>query len=44
MTGPLTWPSLLNGRVVGQQEISGRDYRILREVSTFSWLGLRYQG
>ena len=33
-----------DGRVVGQQEISGRDYRILREVSTFSWLGLRYQG
>ena len=33
-----------DGRVVGQQEISGRDYPILREVSTFSWLGLRYQG
>jgi RimJ/RimL family protein N-acetyltransferase len=33
-----------DGRVAGQQEISGRDYRILREVSTFSWLGLRYQG
>jgi hypothetical protein len=33
-----------DGRVVGQQEISGREYRILREVSTFSWLGLRYQG
>ena len=29
---------------MGQQEIAGRDYRILREVSTFSWLGLRYQG
>jgi len=33
-----------NARGVGQQRISGRDYRILREVSTFSWLGLRYQG
>ena len=29
---------------MGQQEISGRDYPILREVSTFSWLSLRHQG
>jgi len=33
-----------DGQVVGNQEISARDYRILRQVSSFSWLGLRYQG
>jgi RimJ/RimL family protein N-acetyltransferase len=33
-----------DGRVVGEQEISGRDYSILREVSTFSWLGVRHHG
>ena len=32
------------GQVVGQQEISARDYRVLREVSTFSWLGVRHHG
>ena len=30
--------------VVGLQELAARDYRILRQVSTFSWLGVRYQG
>jgi len=33
-----------DGQVVGQQEISARDYRVLREVSTFSWLGVRHHG
>jgi RimJ/RimL family protein N-acetyltransferase len=28
-----------DGQVVGEQEISARDYPVLREVSTFSWLG-----
>ena len=29
---------------MGQQEISAHDYPVLREVSTFSWLGTRYHG
>jgi RimJ/RimL family protein N-acetyltransferase len=29
---------------VGQQEISARDFPVLREVSTFSWLGVRHHG
>jgi RimJ/RimL family protein N-acetyltransferase len=33
-----------DGRVVGQQDIRARDYRVLREVSTFSWLGVRHHG
>ncbi len=33
-----------DGQVVGQQEISARDYPVLREVSTFSWLGIRHHG
>jgi RimJ/RimL family protein N-acetyltransferase len=33
-----------DGHVVGQQEISARDYQVLREVSTFSWLGVRHHG
>jgi RimJ/RimL family protein N-acetyltransferase len=33
-----------DGQIVGQQEISGRDYPVLREVSTFSWLGVRHHG
>ena len=33
-----------DGQVVGQQEISARHYRVLREVSTFSWLGVRHHG
>jgi RimJ/RimL family protein N-acetyltransferase len=33
-----------DGRVVGAQEISGRDFAVVREVSTFSWLGVRHHG
>ena len=29
---------------MGQQDISARDYRVVREVSTFSWLGVRHHG
>jgi RimJ/RimL family protein N-acetyltransferase len=31
------------GEVVGSQEMSGRDFAVLREVSTGSWVGQRYQ-
>ena len=34
----------LGGVVVGAQGIGARDFAIVREVSTGSWLGLRYQG
>jgi RimJ/RimL family protein N-acetyltransferase len=33
-----------DGTIVGCQAISGKDFAILREVSTGSWLGQRYQG
>jgi RimJ/RimL family protein N-acetyltransferase len=33
-----------DGQIVGQQEISARDFPVLREVSTFSWLGVRHHG
>jgi RimJ/RimL family protein N-acetyltransferase len=33
-----------DGVVVGTQGIGGRDFAVLREVSTGSWLGLQYQG
>ena len=33
-----------DGEVVGTQGIGGRDFAVLREVSTGSWLGRRYQG
>jgi RimJ/RimL family protein N-acetyltransferase len=33
-----------DGQVVGQQEISARDFAVVREVSTFSWLGVRHHG
>jgi len=33
-----------DGRVVGEQEISARDFSVVREVSTFSWLGVRHHG
>jgi RimJ/RimL family protein N-acetyltransferase len=33
-----------HGQLVGQQDISAQDYKVLREVSTFSWLGVRYHG
>jgi RimJ/RimL family protein N-acetyltransferase len=32
------------GVVVGVQGVSGRDFAVLREVRTGSWLGRRYQG
>jgi hypothetical protein len=35
---------LSGGVVVGSQGIGGRDFAVLREVHTGSWLGLRYQG
>ena len=34
----------LDGVIVGTQGVSGRDFAVLREVSTGSWLGQRYQG
>jgi RimJ/RimL family protein N-acetyltransferase len=34
----------LGGEVTGTQNISGRDFAIVGEVSTGSWLGRRYQG
>jgi RimJ/RimL family protein N-acetyltransferase len=33
-----------DGAVVGTQGIGGRDFALLREVSTGSWLGRHYQG
>jgi RimJ/RimL family protein N-acetyltransferase len=35
---------LLDGVVVGTQEIAARYFPALREVATGSWLGLKYQG
>lgn len=32
-----------NGRVVGLQTIAARDFAVLREVTTASWLGARHQ-
>jgi RimJ/RimL family protein N-acetyltransferase len=34
----------LDGTIVGTQGLIGTDFAILREVSTGSWLGRRYQG
>ncbi|MGH3584978.1 MAG: GNAT family N-acetyltransferase, partial [Pseudonocardia sp.] len=34
----------VDGRVVGMQELSATDFRILREVGTGSWIGLCHQG
>jgi RimJ/RimL family protein N-acetyltransferase len=33
-----------DGVVVGTQGVGGRDFAVLREVHTGSWLGRRYQG
>jgi RimJ/RimL family protein N-acetyltransferase len=33
-----------DGAVVGTQGMSGREFAVLREVATGSWLGLEYQG
>jgi RimJ/RimL family protein N-acetyltransferase len=32
------------GRVIGVQELAARDFPVLKEVSTGSWLGLEHQG
>lgn len=34
----------LDGRVIGTQGVYGRDFGLLREVSSGSWLGRRHQG
>jgi RimJ/RimL family protein N-acetyltransferase len=34
----------LDGKVIGEQAVHGRDFAVTREVSTGSWLGRRYQG
>jgi RimJ/RimL family protein N-acetyltransferase len=34
----------LDGRVIGTQGLTARDFAIGREVSTGSWIGLRHQG
>jgi RimJ/RimL family protein N-acetyltransferase len=34
----------LDGRVIGVQSLTGTDFGITREVSTGSWIGMRYQG
>ncbi|MBT8225728.1 MAG: GNAT family N-acetyltransferase [Dactylosporangium sp.] len=45
---PQDWSLLLgvflDGTAVGQQDIGAHDFAITREVTTGSWLGLRYQG
>ncbi|MFB8271184.1 GNAT family N-acetyltransferase [Streptomyces sp. NPDC055955] len=33
-----------DGRVVGLQTLAARDFAVLRQVSTASWLGLQHQG
>jgi RimJ/RimL family protein N-acetyltransferase len=33
-----------DGRVIGTQQLSGSDFRILREGETGSWIGMRHQG
>lgn len=33
-----------DGEVIGTQEIGARDFGVLREVNTGSWLGQRFQG
>ncbi|TDD81848.1 N-acetyltransferase [Actinomadura darangshiensis] len=35
---------LHGGEVVGQQTLRGRDFAVLRQVSSGSWLGRRHQG
>jgi RimJ/RimL family protein N-acetyltransferase len=34
----------VDGRMVGEQDLSARDFPVLRQVSSFSWLGVRHQG
>lgn len=33
-----------DGRVVGTQELSGKDFAVRREVESGSWIGMRFQG
>ncbi|MEV4833282.1 GNAT family protein [Nonomuraea sp. NPDC049486] len=35
---------VFEGRIVGTQALAGRDFTLLREVSSGSWLGRRFQG
>jgi RimJ/RimL family protein N-acetyltransferase len=35
--------AVLDGTVTGMQEVAGRDFAVLREVDTGSWLGRRFQ-
>ncbi|OZM82312.1 GNAT family N-acetyltransferase [Pseudonocardia sp. MH-G8] len=41
---PINFLVRLDGRVIGTQGLTGRDFSILREVETGSWIGLRHQG
>ena len=45
---PADWQLALvavaDGAVTGTQEVCGRNFAVLREVSTGSWLGRRFQG
>ncbi|QUQ69826.1 GNAT family N-acetyltransferase [Kutzneria sp. CA-103260] len=34
----------LDGKVIGEQAVHGRDFAVTREVSTGSWLGREFQG
>ena len=36
--------AILGDEIVGTQGVAGRDFAVLREVSTGSWLGRRHQG
>ena len=36
--------AVLDGRVVGTQQLDGRDFAVLREVGTGSWVGRAHQG
>jgi RimJ/RimL family protein N-acetyltransferase len=46
--GPESWAInflvRLDGRVIGTQGLTGRDFSVLREVETGSWIGMRHQG
>jgi RimJ/RimL family protein N-acetyltransferase len=40
----LAFTVLRDGEVVGTQEVSGKQFGVLREVDTGSWLGLKHHG
>ncbi|GGV08309.1 succinyl-CoA transferase Rv0802c [Actinomadura cremea] len=40
----LQFTVFLDGRVVGTQSVGARDFAVVREVGTGSWLGRRFQG